>query len=127
MGDVGRSPRMQYHSLSLARQNTRVTLVGLGGSRCIPEVQSSPLIKKHIIRPFTLIPRGLLPFALWAPLKVLAQTARLLRALLIDIERPDAILLQVPPSMPTLIVLGLVSAVSLLSLPEITISLLKYS
>ena len=31
LGDVGRSPRMQYHCLSLVQQNYNVDLVGLGG------------------------------------------------------------------------------------------------
>lgn len=36
LGDVGRSPRMQYHSLSLCRHGYTVTLVGyLGKNQCI--------------------------------------------------------------------------------------------
>lgn len=31
LGDVGRSPRMQYHCLSLVRQDFTVDLVGYGG------------------------------------------------------------------------------------------------
>lgn len=31
LGDVGRSPRMQYHCLSLVQQHYSVDLVGLGG------------------------------------------------------------------------------------------------
>ena len=34
-GDVGRSPRMQYHALSLAEEGRAVTLVGYAGERCI--------------------------------------------------------------------------------------------
>lgn len=32
VGDVGRSPRMQYHSLSLANNNFKVDLIGYGGN-----------------------------------------------------------------------------------------------
>ena len=32
LGDVGRSPRMQYHCLSLVQQSYNVDLVGLGGA-----------------------------------------------------------------------------------------------
>lgn len=32
LGDVGRSPRMQYHSLSLASHQFKVDLVGYGGN-----------------------------------------------------------------------------------------------
>ena len=36
LGDVGRSPRMQYHALSLSEMsdNVRVTLVGYAGEEC---------------------------------------------------------------------------------------------
>ena len=41
LGDVGRSPRMQYHALSLARtRRARVRLVGFRGERCVPEVEA---------------------------------------------------------------------------------------
>ena len=32
LGDVGRSPRMQYHCLSLVQQDFTVDLVGYGGN-----------------------------------------------------------------------------------------------
>lgn len=32
LGDVGRSPRMQYHCLSLVQQDYKVELVGYGGN-----------------------------------------------------------------------------------------------
>lgn len=31
LGDIGRSPRMQYHSLSLAKAGFKVDLVGYAG------------------------------------------------------------------------------------------------
>jgi beta-1,4-mannosyltransferase len=40
LGDVGRSPRMQYHCTSLAENGMSVTLVGYKGESCRPEVQS---------------------------------------------------------------------------------------
>lgn len=39
LGDVGRSPRMQYHANSFARMYpavTRVTMLGYSGERCVP-------------------------------------------------------------------------------------------
>ena len=33
LGDIGRSPRMQYHALSLHRQGSRQALRGLSGRR----------------------------------------------------------------------------------------------
>jgi beta-1,4-mannosyltransferase len=35
LGDIGRSPRMQYHALSLAKHGARVTLVGYQGESCL--------------------------------------------------------------------------------------------
>ena len=33
LGDIGRSPRMQYHALSFAREGFDVDFVGYGGER----------------------------------------------------------------------------------------------
>ena len=35
LGDLGRSPRMQYHALSLCREGYDVEFVGYGGTKCI--------------------------------------------------------------------------------------------
>ena len=42
LGDVGRSPRMQYHALSLANLGRRVLLIGYHGERCVPEIEQQP-------------------------------------------------------------------------------------
>lgn len=39
LGDVGRSPRMQYHSLSLVQQEFTVDLIGYGGNKLIVMVE----------------------------------------------------------------------------------------
>ncbi|CAN0403560.1 unnamed protein product, partial [Hapterophycus canaliculatus] len=44
LGDVGRSPRMQYHAMSLASHGVEVTLIGYSGERCIGAVEDSPRI-----------------------------------------------------------------------------------
>lgn len=53
LGDVGRSPRMQYHALSLAEhdEGTEVALVGYRGERCIPAVEAHPRIAVHYVDP----------------------------------------------------------------------------
>lgn len=33
LGDIGRSPRMQYHALSCAKAGFRVDMVGFGGMK----------------------------------------------------------------------------------------------
>ena len=35
LGDAGRSPRMQYHCLSLVQLNYSVDLIGYGGKNCL--------------------------------------------------------------------------------------------
>jgi hypothetical protein len=41
LGDIGRSPRMQYHALSIAKHGGRVDLIGYHGTSGIPS--STPL------------------------------------------------------------------------------------
>ncbi|KAG8231694.1 hypothetical protein J437_LFUL007469 [Ladona fulva] len=45
LGDVGRSPRMQYHALSFAREGFNVDLIGYKGSDPIKELSDHPLVK----------------------------------------------------------------------------------
>nr|CAD7575407.1 unnamed protein product [Timema californicum] len=40
LGDIGRSPRMQYHSLSLADEGYNVDVIGYGGSEPMKELLS---------------------------------------------------------------------------------------
>ena len=83
LGDIGRSPRMQYHCLSLAAENVnvlfsvsidkQVNVVGYSQKKCCNEVESNPKITKYSIgdNPFNKLPRKL--FLLYAPFKVLYQ------------------------------------------------------
>ena len=42
LGDIGRSPRMQYHALSCAKAGYQVDLVGFGGISMILAILNSP-------------------------------------------------------------------------------------
>lgn len=42
LGDIGRSPRMQYHALSCAKAGYHVDLVGFGGICVILAILNSP-------------------------------------------------------------------------------------
>ena len=44
IGDPGRSPRMQYHAVSLADAGSEVDLIGLEGATLIPAIASHPRI-----------------------------------------------------------------------------------
>ncbi|CAH0482299.1 unnamed protein product [Peronospora belbahrii] len=108
LGDVGRSPRMQYHALSLARmsRNLRVTLLGYAGEHCIPDVLHQPNIDLVTFTPhFQHFPRKL--FLFLAPFKVFLQLLQLLWLLLVTVNNVDLVLLQNPPTIPTFVVVWL--------------------
>ncbi|KNA25595.1 hypothetical protein SOVF_005320 [Spinacia oleracea] len=106
LGDIGRSPRMQYHALSLATQaSLEVDIVAYGGSDphvavlkhpsiCIHQMAQWPKFTQHL--PWILRYLVLL-------LKPLFQFLVLLWYLCFKIPAPDVFLVQNPPSVPTLV------------------------
>lgn len=50
IGDVGRSPRMQYHALSLAKEGYSVDIVGYAGSSLHSELALNPAISLHYMK-----------------------------------------------------------------------------
>ncbi|KAL6201942.1 hypothetical protein ACLB2K_025654 [Fragaria x ananassa] len=106
LGDIGRSPRMQYHALSLARQaSLEVDIVAYGGSEphsAVLEHQSIHIHKMPQWPAFSHgVPKILKPFVLL--LKPVVQFIVLLWFLCIRISAPDVFLVQNPPSVPTLV------------------------
>jgi beta-1,4-mannosyltransferase len=105
LGDVGRSPRMQYHALSLARSCAfqNVFLVGYRGERCVPDVEADETIKQVLLTADLLPrPRARALYLIYAPLKAILQLIQLLWTLLVTLPRSDVLLLQNPPAVPTL-------------------------
>lgn len=102
-GDLGRSPRMQYHVRSLLRSapDTCVDFVGTAESSLVHDLQRAPRLTVHALRAWPALP---LPFVLVAPLKVLWMTLTLFWVLLWRVPRPQRMLVQNPPSIPTLAV-----------------------
>ena len=109
LGDIGRSPRMQYHCSSLASlPDTVVHIVAYRGERCVPSLEARANVRQHLLgAPFAACPRRYL--AVYAPLKVAWQVLQLLGALL-WMPAPRAVLVQNPPSIPTLAVVWAVCA-----------------
>jgi len=104
LGDLGRSPRMQYHALALANEGFSVDLIGYGGRPADAEVAGHPRVRIHEL---PLPWRRRAPRALFVPvaaLDVTAQAAALARLLLVTLPRPDILLTQNPPAFPTLAV-----------------------
>jgi beta-1,4-mannosyltransferase len=114
LGELGRSPRMQYHALSLARRGVSVALIGdVGTAELHPDLAANRFVRVYALATF---PRGLqfrnrLAFLLvTAPLKVLWQIAALYRTLAYTAPASAWLLLQNPPAIPTLAVARLVCA-----------------
>ncbi|KAH9312733.1 hypothetical protein KI387_027768, partial [Taxus chinensis] len=104
LGDLGRSPRMQYHALSLARQASfEVDIVAYAGTEPHGAVLEHPSIHLHLMR--QPIPQGLPRFLylLVLPLKTMLQFAILIWYICFKIPTPDLFLVQNPPSVPTLV------------------------
>eukprot|EP01130_Rhizamoeba_saxonica_P004087 TRINITY_DN1681_c0_g1_i3.p1 TRINITY_DN1681_c0_g1~~TRINITY_DN1681_c0_g1_i3.p1 ORF type:complete len:390 (+),score=52.89 TRINITY_DN1681_c0_g1_i3:91-1260(+) len=110
VGDIGRSPRMQYHALSLANQaNLEVDLVGIAGSACWDEVQEHHSITTHAIQKIV-VPSFLDDMWLVGKIyKVFVQFLYWLCYLLFIVPRPNYILVQTPPAVPILFIVWVVS------------------
>ena len=96
LGDVGRSPRMQYHALSLASLGHQVLLIGYRGERCVPEIERQPERIRQVRLRADLIPRPRRRalYVLYAPLKAVLQVLQLLWVLLVQLRRPEVLLVQ---------------------------------
>uniref|UniRef100_A0A0E0K9N2 Glycosyltransferase subfamily 4-like N-terminal domain-containing protein n=1 Tax=Oryza punctata TaxID=4537 RepID=A0A0E0K9N2_ORYPU len=106
LGDIGRSPRMQYHSLSLANQaGMEVDIVANGGSDPHLLLRENPSI--HIHEMLTGISK--ISGALTLLLKAAIQFIILIWYLCFKIPRPDVFIVQNPPSVPTLAAVKLAS------------------
>ncbi|KHJ48066.1 glycosyltransferase, group 1 family protein [Trichuris suis] len=106
LGDIGRSPRMEYHSLSLAEKGVNVELIGYSGSNPIGRLAQHKLVTFHYLSEPPLVK----PRLLYLPVKLLWQLFSLLFCLIWQVPRSDVILLQNPPALPALLVCVTVAA-----------------
>lgn len=98
LGDSGRSPRMQYHCLSLLDNNHDVTYLGYAGTPILDSLQSHSKLNEVRVQPLNL--NWSRPFK---PLYYILRALTLILQILIDARgKYDLILLQNPPSLPTL-------------------------
>jgi len=109
LGDIGRSPRMQYHALSIARHGGLVDLIGyLDKTTLHPDIISNASIQ---IYPISSPPAFLQAGNGWAimVLKALFQAWGLMIVLGYRTEPAKWLLVQNPPSIPTLAIAGVTS------------------
>lgn len=107
LGDVGRSPRMEYHALSLTEHGYIVSLVGYGDSKPYQDIIDNLFITLHFLKKETwssAFPRILAYFV-----KVILQTSSLMSCLLFQVEASEYIMIQNPPCIPTMFVCWVVS------------------
>jgi len=106
LGDIGRSPRMCNHSVSLANVGFDVTLMGYDqGSNLNESVRNSPKISVSPIRTYPQWMSNWMPRPVSLILKAIWQFVTLLFFALPHWRQvPDIIIVQNPPSIPTLIV-----------------------
>lgn len=102
VGDLGRSPRMQYHALSLAEAGHLVSLVGTAGSPVLAQLEAHARVR--VVRLAAFAPPAVLPYPCRAALKLPVVAVQLARALaaLPHAAPLDVVLAQTPPALPTL-------------------------
>ncbi|KAG5885466.1 hypothetical protein JTB14_037046 [Gonioctena quinquepunctata] len=104
LGDIGRSPRTQYHALSLAEMGHKVDIIGYGDTDPLDEVKKAPLLFYHYLLPCPTIRLKMVNYVFKTVWQVLS-----LLFLLITIRKPDVILVQNPPAIPALLVCWIAS------------------
>ena len=105
LGDIGRSPRMNYHALSLLEHGHRVSLVGYEGEKIMPQLKlhvgSLNEIRFTPYKPPAFLRKTLLPvYYIFRAIGLMYGLSVALQSL----EEPvDCILIQNPPNIPILI------------------------
>lgn len=104
LGDIGRSPRMQNHALSLSQAGFKVQLIGYKGTEPHKSLMQDANIKYQFVPevPAFLSHRPTWLFPIFGPLKVLHQVFFLLIILGYAVDPPAYLLIQNPPSIPSL-------------------------
>jgi len=109
LGDLGRSPRMQYHVQSLASHGYEVDMIGYDGSHLPSAITENRNIRVKFIRPVP-VWFAKLPKLLAYLMKSIWQALFLLFSLPL-FSHLSYILVQTPPGIPTLPTLWIYSAI----------------
>ncbi|XP_078036706.1 chitobiosyldiphosphodolichol beta-mannosyltransferase [Augochlora pura] len=100
LGDLGRSPRMQYHVLSLIKEGFTVDFVGYSGASPLKEIEESPRACIYYLPPPPSVGNNI-PNLVRYLIKTLWQTITLCWVLF---KKPISthVLMQNPPAVPTI-------------------------
>ncbi|QUC22591.1 uncharacterized protein UV8b_06832 [Ustilaginoidea virens] len=110
LGDIGRSPRMQYHAISFAKHGRKVDIVAYKETSRHPDLIGNERVSLYALAPQPeWIAWGTLPFFLNIPCKVMQQFWTLLYTMMWATPAAQWIIIQNPPSIPTFHVALLVS------------------
>ncbi|KAL8671705.1 MAG: hypothetical protein Q9168_003805 [Polycauliona sp. 1 TL-2023] len=106
LGDIGRSPRIQYHALSIAKNGGLVDLIGYTASELHPKITADSRITVYGLAPAPdfLRTSNKWLFSIFAPLKVVFQALSIYHALGYRTPPAKWLLVQNPPTIPTLLV-----------------------
>ncbi|PVU95226.1 hypothetical protein BB561_001961 [Smittium simulii] len=105
LGDIGMSPRMQYHAISLASHGYNVDIISYKETLPKNELFATKNVKFHKIVSFPSFEAkdNLFAFYMYLFFKLCYQTLHLLILLMFQVKSPGFILVQNPPSIPTLL------------------------
>ncbi|XP_015590768.2 chitobiosyldiphosphodolichol beta-mannosyltransferase [Cephus cinctus] len=101
LGDLGRSPRMEYHALSFVKEGFTVNLIGYPGSPPLKELRENSSVKIHYLKPPPELQDRLSRLPSYI-LKVLWQTVTL--AAVLFKQHSSYLIMQNPPAIPTIFV-----------------------
>lgn len=112
LGDIGRSPRMQYHAISVAKHGRKVDIIAYKETSRHPDLIGNERVSMYALAPQPeWIAWGTLPFFLNVPCKVIQQFWTLFYAMMWATPAAQWIIIQNPPSIPTFHVALFVSLV----------------
>eukprot|EP00762_Andalucia_godoyi_P004515 ANDGO_05114.mRNA.1 UDP-glycosyltransferase TURAN len=105
LGDMGRSPRMQYHAVEFLKRGFDVHMIGYCGSDFPTALSQNRGFHPHALQPFPSYLDQRLPYVVKAPLKAMWLFVVLLVALFTNLVlkyRPRLVLIQNPPAIPSI-------------------------
>lgn len=91
-GDIGRSPRIQYHSISLLKLEYQIDLIGYTTSPIMKLLQS-PFVKIKSLSPPNKLPKNIIFYLTFAILRIIYQSLEF-TYFLFSCQKPAFILVQ---------------------------------